>query len=218
VFGHVRMHAHQVFADFLERYGELCARTRDAKVLEQLGRIFWYTVEFGMIWQRGELKMFGSGIISSHAECSNVLEGNCEVRRFEFNAVLETTVKVDEVHKVLFALESFDQMYEALLLAESLLFDAPRGDGESGTRAFMSTEKEKNPTERVPQIVVVHRNHGAIEREGYGIKFEGPALTDEALERLAKAIQSALRVEGCRIVGSGYTPALRGGIGWGLRR
>jgi len=121
------MHAHQVFADFLERYGELCARTRDAKVLEQLGRIFWYTVEFGMIWQRGELKMFGSGIISSHAECSNVLEGNCEVRRFEFNAVLETTVKVDEVHKVLFALESFDQMYEALLLAESLLFDAPRG-------------------------------------------------------------------------------------------
>jgi phenylalanine-4-hydroxylase len=47
VFGHVPMHAHQVFADFLERYGELCARTRDTKVLEQLGRLFWYTVDLG---------------------------------------------------------------------------------------------------------------------------------------------------------------------------
>jgi phenylalanine-4-hydroxylase len=122
VFGHVPMHAHQVFADFLERYGQLCARTRDDRVLEQLGRLFWYTVEFGLIWQEGRLKMFGSGIISSHGECTNVLEGRCEVRPFELQAVLNTAVKVDDIHKVLFAMESFDQMYEALLDAESQFF------------------------------------------------------------------------------------------------
>jgi phenylalanine-4-hydroxylase len=127
VFGHVPMHAHQVFADFLERYGELCATTEDPKVLEQLGRLFWYTVEFGLIWQESELKMFGSGIISSHGECSNVLEGRCEVRRFNLEEVLGTEVKVDEIHKVLFAVDSFDQMYQALLDAESKFFEAPRG-------------------------------------------------------------------------------------------
>jgi len=125
VFGHVPMHAHQVFADFLERYGALCAATQDAEVLEQLGRLFWYTVEFGLIWQEGELKMFGSGIISSHGESSNVLEGRCEVRRFELEAVLGTAVKVDEIHKALFAIDSFDQMYEALLETESRFFGAP---------------------------------------------------------------------------------------------
>jgi phenylalanine-4-hydroxylase len=124
VFGHVPMHAHKVFAEFLERYGEICATTEDPDILEQLGRLFWYTVEFGLIRQGGELKMFGSGIISSHGECTNVLEGRCEVRRFELDAVLNTTVKVDEIHKVLFAIDSFDQMYEALLQAELKFFDA----------------------------------------------------------------------------------------------
>ena len=126
VFGHVPMHAHKVFAEFLERYGEICAATEDPEVLEQLGRLFWYTVEFGLIRQGGELKMFGSGIISSHGECTNVLEGRCEVRGFELDAVLNTTVKVDEIHKVLFAIDSFDQMYEALLHAELKFFDASR--------------------------------------------------------------------------------------------
>jgi phenylalanine-4-hydroxylase len=126
VFGHVPMHAHQVFADFLERYGELCAATEDPGVLEKLGRLFWYTVEFGLIWERGELKMFGSGIISSHGECSQLLEGKCEVRRFDLDTVLNTTVKVDEIHQVLFAVDSFEQMYEALFEAEAKVFGDPR--------------------------------------------------------------------------------------------
>ena len=49
VFGHVPMHAHRVFADFLEHYGRVCASIEDAAVLEKLGRLFWYTVEFGVI-------------------------------------------------------------------------------------------------------------------------------------------------------------------------
>ena len=124
VFGHVPMHAHRVFADFLAHYGKLCGMTEDPQVLEQLGRIFWYTVEFGLIRQNGQLKMFGSGIISSQGECSNILDGKCEVRPFDLETVLRTTVKVDEIHKLLFAVDSFDQMYEALVAAESKFFPA----------------------------------------------------------------------------------------------
>jgi phenylalanine-4-hydroxylase len=118
VFGHVPMHAHPVFADFLERYGRVCASVTDAAVLEKLGRLFWYTVEFGLIRQHGEIKVYGSGLISSHGECKNVIDGHCMVRDFTLDEVLNTPVKVDELHKLLFAVSSFDQVYEAMHEAE----------------------------------------------------------------------------------------------------
>lgn len=120
VFGHVPMHAHPVFADFLEHYGRVCAGIEDIEVLEKLGRLFWYTVEFGLIRERGEIKVFGSGLISSHGECLNVMKGHCAVRDFSLREILNTPVKVDELHKLLFAANSFDQIYEAMREAEQL--------------------------------------------------------------------------------------------------
>jgi phenylalanine-4-hydroxylase len=118
VFGHVPMHAHRVFADFLQHYGSVSARIQDQQLLEQLGRLFWYTVEFGLIRQQGAIKVYGSGVISSHGECTNVIEGGCEVRDFGLEEVLRTPVRVDRIHSVLFAIESFDQLYEAMHAAE----------------------------------------------------------------------------------------------------
>jgi len=120
VFGHVPMHAHPVFADFLAHYGRVCARVERADVLEKLGRLFWYTVEFGLIRERGEIKVYGSGLISSHGECRNVTEGHCVVHDFSLRGVLDTPVKVDELHKLLFAVSSFEQIYEAMREAERL--------------------------------------------------------------------------------------------------
>jgi phenylalanine-4-hydroxylase len=118
VFGHVPMHAHAVFADFLAHYGRVCASIADAGVLEKLGRLFWYTVEFGLIRQQDGIKVYGSGLISSHGECRNVMEGHCAVRDFTLDEVVNTPVKVDELHKLLFAVSSFDQIYEAMHEAE----------------------------------------------------------------------------------------------------
>jgi phenylalanine-4-hydroxylase len=118
VFGHVPMHAHKVFADFLQRYGRVCAEIEDERVLERLGRLFWYTVEFGLIREGNEIKVYGSGLISSHGECQNVVEGHCGVHEFSLDEVLNTPVKVDEFQKTLFAISSFDQMYEAMNEAE----------------------------------------------------------------------------------------------------
>ena len=116
VFGHVPMHAHPVFADFLAHYGQLCAAIHDEALLERIGRLFWYTVEFGLIRQHGRVKVYGSGLISSNGECTNVLEGHCEVRDFDLETVLNTPVQVDKMHTQLFAIENFGQIYEALQL------------------------------------------------------------------------------------------------------
>ena len=120
VFGHVPMHAHPVFADFLEHYGKTCASVIDQPVaLERLGRLFWFTVEFGLIREKGELKVYGSGLISSHGECTRVLSGGCEVRDFDVDAVMNQEMQTSEMQPVLYAVESFEQIYEAAKLAES---------------------------------------------------------------------------------------------------
>jgi phenylalanine-4-hydroxylase len=118
VFGHVPLHAHVVFADFLAYYGRVCASLADPVMLEKLGRLFWYTVEFGLIRQGNEIKVYGSGLISSHGECLHVMAGNCAIHDFTLDEVLKTPVKVDELHKLLFAVSSFDQVYEAMHEAE----------------------------------------------------------------------------------------------------
>ena len=121
VFGHVPMHAHPVFADFLQHYGKLCAGLTSQNDLERLGRLFWFTVEFGVIRQDGEIKVYGSGLISSHGECTHVINGGPEIREFDLARVLDTVVDVAKMQPVLYAIESFDQIYEATKEAESRL-------------------------------------------------------------------------------------------------
>lgn len=126
VFGHVPMHAHPVFADFLQEYGRVCAGLiHDKDKLERMGRLFWFTVEFGVIRQKGEIKLYGSGLISSHGESTHVIhrrsDGGPEIRDFDLDAVLNQEFLVSEMQKVLYAVESFDQIYEAAKEAEHRL-------------------------------------------------------------------------------------------------
>jgi phenylalanine-4-hydroxylase len=126
VFGHVPMHAHPVFADFLQEYGRVCARLTDKDQLERMGRLFWFTVEFGVIRQNGVIKLYGSGLISSHGESNYVIEGaksghGPEIRDFNLDQVLNQEFLVSEMQKVLYAVESFEQIYEAAQQAEERL-------------------------------------------------------------------------------------------------
>lgn len=122
VFGHVPMHAHPVFGDFLQHYGEICAGLiHDPIALERMGRVFWFTVEFGVIRQDGELKVYGSGLISSHGECTRVLEGGCEVRDFDLRAVMNQQLNTGAMQPVLFAVDSFEQIYEATKQAAKIV-------------------------------------------------------------------------------------------------
>jgi phenylalanine-4-hydroxylase len=121
VFGHVPMHAHPVFADFLQHYGVVCAALDDKIALEKMGRLFWFTVEFGVIRQKGGIRLYGSGLISSHAEAAHVIQGGPEIRDFDIDLVLNQEFSTSEMQRVLYAVDSFDQVYEAAHQAESRL-------------------------------------------------------------------------------------------------
>lgn len=116
VFGHVPLHADLVFAEFLEAYGRAGIAASAAGVAEQMARLFWFTVEFGLIQERGELRLYGSGLISSPSESRHALTSeHVERRPFDLEEVCETSFEIDRYQPLLFVLEDFAQLRDAML-------------------------------------------------------------------------------------------------------
>ena len=114
VFGHVPLHADPVFADFLHGFGIVAAEARTEEELTQMARLFWFTVEFGLIQEGGATRIYGSGLISSAGDAANALSDRCDRRPFDLEAVMNQPFEIDELQPVLFVIESFDQLFEAL--------------------------------------------------------------------------------------------------------
>jgi phenylalanine-4-hydroxylase len=121
VFGHVPLHADPVFADFLQHYGQVAAAAENEEDTTRMARLFWFTVEFGVIRQNSKIKLYGSGLISSHGESTYVLSGGPEIRDFNLDEVINRDFNISEMQKVVYAVESFDQIYEATREARSRL-------------------------------------------------------------------------------------------------
>ena len=114
VFGHVPLHAEPVFADFLQRFGELGAAARNEDETQALARLFWFTVEFGLIEEGDGPRVYGSGLISSHGDAANALGPSCDRRPFSLDAVIAQPFEIDHFQEVLFVVPSFDALYRAV--------------------------------------------------------------------------------------------------------
>jgi phenylalanine-4-hydroxylase len=110
IFGHTPMIVHERFADFYQRIGQAALACRDPAVEEALTRIYWFTVEFGLIRNRGGLRIYGNGIISSSGETQHSLTE--QVRKVEFTPERLAAQAYDIWHfqDTLFVIESFDQL------------------------------------------------------------------------------------------------------------
>jgi phenylalanine-4-hydroxylase len=126
IYGHVPLHADPVFADFLQTYGKAALLTDDPQHTERLARLFWFTVEFGLIQEAGRTKLYGSGLISSPGESRNALESDeVERRPFDLDRVCETSFEIDHYQPILYVLESFEQLRDGMTsYAERILEDA----------------------------------------------------------------------------------------------
>ena len=125
VFGHVPLHADPVFADFLQRVGRLGAGARDEEQVAQLARLFWFTVEFGLVRERGAVRIYGSGLISSSGDAANALGERCERRPFDLDAVLAQPFAIDRFQDVLFVVDDFAQLFAAVEEAARRFGSAP---------------------------------------------------------------------------------------------
>lgn len=114
VFGHVPLHADPVFADFLQRFGAVAARARSEEETQAMARLFWFTVEFGLMQETSGLKVYGSGLISSAADAANALSDNCEKRPFTLDGVIHQHFEIDRLQDVLFVITEFDELFAAV--------------------------------------------------------------------------------------------------------
>ena len=111
VFGHVPMLADPVFADYLEAYGKGGQRAMAHDALKWLGRLYWYTVEFGLIEEAGALRIYGSGIVSSFAESKFALDDPSPNRiAFDIARVMRTEYRIDDFQQNYFVVPSFDEL------------------------------------------------------------------------------------------------------------
>lgn len=115
VFGHVPLLTNQPFVDFLQELSKIALVFIDDKwAIELLSRIYWFTVEFGLIREKGELRIYGAGILSSPGETLYSLSD--KPKHFEFNAdqILNTPFRKDVFQDRYFIIESYNQLYQSL--------------------------------------------------------------------------------------------------------
>jgi phenylalanine-4-hydroxylase len=111
VFGHVPMLMNPVIADFVQAYGKGGLRAQQLGVLPQLARVYWYTVEFGLVQQKDGLRIYGSGIASSYTESVFSLESVSPNRiGFDLERVMRTHYRIDDFQEVYFVLNDLQDL------------------------------------------------------------------------------------------------------------
>jgi len=119
LFGHVPVLANPVFADFMQLYGRRGCEAGPLGGTTMLSRLYWYTVEFGLIRGAGGLKAYGAGMLSSPGELVYALDDKRPHRvPFALERCMRTGFKIDEYQKTYFVLESYDDLFESFETAD----------------------------------------------------------------------------------------------------
>jgi phenylalanine-4-hydroxylase len=113
-FGHVPLLANPVFGDYLQAYGAGGVKAAGLNALSFLARLYWYTVEFGLIQTPAGLRIYGAGILSSQTESKYSLESASPNRiGFDLLRVMRTRYRIDSFQQSYFVINNFAQLFEA---------------------------------------------------------------------------------------------------------
>jgi phenylalanine-4-hydroxylase len=112
VVGHATMLADPVLADLYEVAGRASLRCRTDEALERFSKLFWFTVEFGVLWQDDELKAWGAGLLSSYAEIEVFREA--DILPWDLERMERLDYDITRYQPVLFAATSFDHLVDEL--------------------------------------------------------------------------------------------------------
>lgn len=113
VFGHCPMLTNNAYADFIEGFGK-AAKALGKGYSWHMFRLFWFTVEFGMIRTDEGLRAFGAGIVSSPSEAEHATSGNALMQDFDLLTAFRTPYRIDIVQPTYFVIDSFDQLAATL--------------------------------------------------------------------------------------------------------
>lgn len=115
IFGHIPLLMNSDYANFIQKFGELSLLYNGKPdAIELLKRFYWFTIEFGLINDNDDVKIYGSGIVSSFQESNTIFENNAEIYPFELDKVLGFDFSTDEIQSRYFKVDSLKYLYESL--------------------------------------------------------------------------------------------------------
>ena len=157
VFGHVPMLMNPVMADFIQAYGVGGLRAAHLGVLPLLARVYWYTVEFGLVQQADGLRLYGAGIASSRTESVFCLDDPSPSRlRFELARVMRTDYRIDDFQETYFVLDSLADLLQLAQVDFATLY------------ARLHEQPSLVPGDVLAQDHVWHRGSGVYHHGGAG--------------------------------------------------
>ena len=128
LFGHVPLLFNPVFADYVQRYGQGGLKAQGLGSCEMLSRLYWYTIEFGLIREAGGLRAYGAGILSSSGELPYAVQ-NPEPQRLplQLERTMRTRYKIDTYQQTYFVIDSFEQLFDMTAADFAPMYERLRG-------------------------------------------------------------------------------------------
>ncbi|MBA4262113.1 MAG: phenylalanine 4-monooxygenase [Comamonadaceae bacterium] len=141
LFGHVPLLFSPVFADYVQRYGAGGLKAHDLGAGELLSRLYWYTIEFGLIRQADGLRAYGAGILSSSGELRHSVTSPQPQRiALDLQRCMRTRYKIDDFQATYFVIDSFDQLFELTTPDFTPLYESVRAAGDLSADASIASD------------------------------------------------------------------------------
>lgn len=122
VFGHIPLLAHPVFSEFIQSFGQLgLALLHRPEAVLMLKRLYWFTIEFGLMQQGNDLKVYGAGILSSYGETTVSVSDRVTHLPFDIHEILHRDFQTDQMQDAYYVIRSFDQLFHSLDIVRSVL-------------------------------------------------------------------------------------------------
>jgi phenylalanine-4-hydroxylase len=142
LFGHVPMLFDPMFADYMQAYGAGGLKASRLESCEYLARLYWYTVEFGLIATDSGLRAYGAGILSSAGELRHSITSPAPQRLdFDLERIMRTRYKIDSYQATYFVIDSFRQLIDATAPDFATLYDRVARLGELGAEQRLPTDR-----------------------------------------------------------------------------
>ena len=142
LFGHVPLLFNPVLADYVQRYGQGGLKAHQLGACEQLSRLYWYTIEFGLIQQANGLRAYGAGILSSSGELSYAVTSPEPQRiRLDLLRAMRTRYKIDTYQQSYFVIDSFEQLFGLTAPDFSPLYERVKGLSDVAANASLPEDQ-----------------------------------------------------------------------------
>ncbi len=115
IFGHIPLLSNPVFSDFVHEFGKLgCTYIDDKEKLIQLQRLYWFTIEFGVIKQSSKIKSYGAGILSSFGETNQIDAQKANFHPYDIISIINKPFRTDVMQEDYYVINSFDDLFTSL--------------------------------------------------------------------------------------------------------